>query len=67
LIKDLIIVFSGIQRLGEITARVILATIISLQEHRSGSNKGSIGGNSELMGRIRVSEDWLAKEAIVQG
>jgi hypothetical protein len=60
-------VFSGIQRLGEITARVILANIISLQEHCSGSNKGSIGGNSELTGRIRVPEDWLAKEAIFQG
>jgi hypothetical protein len=43
-IKNLIIMFSRVRGLGEVTARVILTVIISLQEYCSGSDKGGIRG-----------------------
>jgi hypothetical protein len=65
-IKDLIVSFCWVQGLGQVPARMILSIVISLEEHCSGSHEGSISCNCELASGVRVSEDWLTKEAIFQ-
>jgi len=65
-IKDLIVTFSRVQGLREISAGMVLAIVIGLKEYCSSGNKGSIGSNHKLSSGIGVPEDWLMKEAILQ-
>jgi hypothetical protein len=46
---------------------MVLSIIISLKEHRSSGDERSISCYGKLTGRIRVSKDWLMKEAVLQG
>jgi hypothetical protein len=67
MVKDLIVTFGRVERLGKIATGVVLAVFIGLKEYHSGSNKGGISSDSELMSRVLVTEDQLMKEAIFQG
>jgi hypothetical protein len=66
-IEDLVVSFCWVQRLGQVTAQMILSIIIGLKEYGSSSHKGGVSCNCELMSRVRVSKYWLMEETIFQG
>jgi hypothetical protein len=66
-IEDLVVSFRWIQGLGQVPTWMILSIIIGLEKHCSGGHEGSISCNCELMSRVGVSKDRLAKETIFQG
>jgi len=56
-IIDLIVAFCWAKGFGEIEARMVVAIVVFLKENSSSSDKGGIGGNSELLLRVRVAEN----------
>ena len=56
-IIDLVILFCGIEGLGEISTRMAGAILICLEEDCSSSCERGIGCKGKLAGRIRVAED----------
>jgi len=54
---DLIVTFSRAKGFRKIEAWVIISVVVFLEKNSSHGNKRSIGGNSELLLRVRITKD----------
>jgi hypothetical protein len=65
-VEDLVISFSRVQGLGQVTAWMILSIIIGLKKYRSSSHERGVSCNCELTSRIRITKYRLTEETIFQ-